>query len=610
MLARKFPWRDDLLRFGSSGDEVRMRPEYLNYLFFSAMANELPPSSCLPLRQTRRHRLAILAGRRVFEGFAWHNACYPLVPSLWQDILRLARPDYLLVESCLYDSARAWPLDCFRPDYPARMRLITETATRMGIPSIFWYTLGSDLLPRFIEGMRGFDIVACADSQLMDILQAHGLQPRYFPWAFSPEQFNPLKNTGRPPHGAMLLFNGISDMIRFEHVRDLLEKLDIPELAIIDSSMLVPEYNLHHFPDKRLLAHVKGCVSQTFLQDWYKNATALLTISDPGGSLTPAQQWRALEAAACHVPVLHYGKNRHQFLDNFSEFFADIKNLRTRYEELRASFIELEIAGHLAWRRAHRSFTFAHRMDEMESWLGLGSRTEAMASVIVPSMRPQNYAHAIAQYSGQNYANKELIYVYNGAWESMPQTSGDATHISHVPSEYTTGMAMNAGARAAHGDIIFRFDDDDMYGPDYIADRMTYFREFPIDILCNSRFFVNFVGSDQAWLIGQQDGTEDHTAFPLGAASYAMHKYSGGSVAMRRAFALTVGFQEQAYAHADVSLLMKGILFAPQAIFLKTDWLNFCVRRNDASRHTWMATRDEIMAGGIPCPVSLASIFI
>lgn len=609
MIIRKFPARDDFLRLGSSGEELCMRPEYRNMLFFALQPSHEPVPACLPCQRKKRQRVALIASSRVFNGFAWHNACYPLVPGFWRQTLRLSRPAYLLVESCLYDSARSWPLACFRANFTSRIREICNAARRLAIPAIFWYTLGPDLLPCFAEVMRSFDFVACADIQIMENLRKMGLEPRYFPWAFAPEQFNPLKNRGASCRRAGLLFDGISRLMRFSHIRYLLKKLDLPDLEIIESGMLVPEYNLQHFDTGEIAGKIAGCVSQTFIQDWYRQASALLSLPDSPRSLSPAQQWRALEAAACHLPVLHYGSQDTEFLKNFAELFSSADSLRERWETLRNNFMEREIAGHLAWRKSHSSFTFSQRMDELESWLGLDHPKELAASVVVPSIRPQYYESVAKWFRNQKYRNSELIYVFNGSGQVFNPPAEAGIRVLHVPAEYSSGMVINAGICAARGDCVFKCDDDDLYGLSYVADRMIYFREFPVDILCNARFFVNFADSGEAHLVGASDGGDDHTIFPMGHTSYSMYKANGGSLAMRREFAVNVKFQEQAYAHADVSLLMKGILFARRAIFLKVDCLNFCVRRGETALHTWAAASEEIMAHAV-CSTPLEMLFV
>lgn len=613
MIIRKASARSRLLRFGCSGDSVDVPPEALGALLYFLPPSLERPLAALPVKRQQLARVAMIASPRVHDGFAWHNACYELTSSNWQAVLRLARPDYLLVESCLYDSARAWNLHAFdSASYAAQLHTLAEAARMAGVPSVFWYTLGEDMLDFFLEGMRTFDFVGCADTLALERLTRSGIAAHPLPWAFAPEQFNPLTNFKLAEYPPTLLFDGIARMMRFPLVRETLDALRDMNLHIIDTGMLTTPYNLERFPHRALAAHVRGDVSQTIVQELYKTVGAYLSVEDAPGCLPPAQHWRALEAAACRCPVLHCGNAGHNetFLKDFVEILPSPEAIKTRYTELLAQSLERERAGHLAWRAAHNRHTFAHRMDAIHSWLGI-SRTavpKPLASIVTPSMRPQNQAHVLRQYEQQSYPCKELVYVFNGDAGQIPSLPTDRQDIRivHVPREYSTGMVMNAGLQEAKGEYVFRLDDDDLYGHNYVSDRMIYFREFDINALSNSRSFITFENNGFVSILGVEEISQDNTVFSMGNASYSILKFTGGSIAMKKNYALYAAYQEQAYAYTDVAILFKNIFFTPCVAYCKVDALNFCVVRHDIAGHTWAAPRQEIMqytqAGSVPLP--------
>lgn len=617
MIIRKISAKSRLLRFGCSGDSAEIPPEALNSLLYFLSPRLERPLSALPVQCRQLARVAMIASPRVHDGFAWHNACYELTPANWQAVLRLIQPDYLLVESCLYDSARAWNLHVFNKDaYTIQLRSLAEAARSAGVPSIFWYTQDEGMSGLFLEGMRAFDFVGCADVRAMEHLTRSGIAARPLLWAFAPEQFNPLTNFKLAEYPSMLLFDGIARMIRFHHVRAVLEVLRDADLHIVDTGMLTTPYNLERFPHKALAAHVRGNISQTVVQELYKTAGAYLSVEDAPGCLPPAQHWRALEAAACRCPVLHCGAAGHNetFLKDFAEIILSPEAVKERYRALCSPDLERERAGHMAWRAAHERHTFAHRMDVIHRWLGISrvAVTQPLASIVIPSMRPENQAHVMFQYERQTYPHKELIYVFNGDAVHAPSLPGGRHDIClvQVPREYSTGMVMNAGLHAAKGEYVFRLDDDDLYGDNYVADRMIYFREFPIKALSNSRSFVTFKKSNEAFLLGVENPIQDDTIFSFGNTSYSILKFTGGSVAMEKSYALYTSYQEQAYAYTDVSILLKGIFFTPCASYIKVDGLNFCILRHDTAEHTWAASRAEIMQYSQAGSVPLESIFV
>ncbi len=252
-------------------------------------------------------------------------------------------------------------------------------------------------------------------------------------------------------------------------------------------------------------------------------------------------------------------------------------------------------------------------MRTIHEWLGLDTThfKDLSASMVVPSMRPQNFASVLAMYDAQTYAPRELVYVFNGPPGLAPQMPDRPDIVFRAISpEYSTGTVMNAGTRAANGDIIFKCDDDDLYGPNYMLDRMILFTEFAIDVLSNATNFFTFGDSGQAVDIASENADGDNTVFCMGNAAYAMLKYTGGTVAMRKKHALRASFMGNAYAHEDVAQLLKGIFLTPTAVYAKVDGFNFCVVRNSVGSHTWAASHSEIMKLARSEPVPLESVFI
>ena len=142
---------------GQSGDFVAVAPEDRGVYFYDMPCAETFAPSAVPLVPRQCARVALLASPRCFEGLAWHAACLPLAPGDWRHILDSAAPDYLLVESCVYDSRRAWPqLPHAVAGNAALLRDMAEHAAARGIPALFWHTLGPEMLPYFAGALSAF----------------------------------------------------------------------------------------------------------------------------------------------------------------------------------------------------------------------------------------------------------------------------------------------------------------------------------------------------------------------------------------------------------------------------------------------------------------------
>lgn len=613
MIIRKSTARARQWRFGQSGDLLESMPEDFGAFLLGLPGQPQAPLNSLPLIQRVLARVALLVSARVADGFAWHNACLELKPANWKIILEQTKPDYLLVESCFYDSARAWPLLAFNHDCRNRIyQEIVKTARKSGIPSIFWHTLGPEMLPYFLEACRAFDIIACAESESIEILKKKNIEAALLPYAFSPEQFNPLSNPRLAPPTGNLIFDGIGSMLRFPKICSALEYFKNLDLAIVDSGMITPEYNLRHFYDSELSAKALGNISQTRIQDVFKNSAGYLSLS-PEKYPMPLTQWRSLEAAACRLPVLHVGKPD-EFMASFAEIFANAGDAAECWREMRQNPLARERAGHLAWRKTHQEHTFAKRMAQIHRLLDLPGDPfpVAKASIITPSIRSINFPQAMRRYEDQTWPNKEFVYVFNGPEEDAPilSPSRDDIHIMRISQDHATGMAMNAGIMAARGEYIFRMDDDDLYGADYVGDRMIYFREFNVDSLSNARAWFTFGDSGLAAMGSTSKVHQDNTVAALGSLTYQILNFPGGTWSLKRSFALRLGFTGGANAWADVAFLLKGMFFAINSAHIKTDAFNFCVRRNNPEEHTWSVSKAELKSYLGKIEVPLGEIFV
>lgn len=600
-----------LAHIGQSGDSVAVAPDENGVYFHGVPLSETFPPSALPLERRPCARIAMLAGERCVAGFSWHATCLPLTPSNWRHVLDAAAPEYLLIESCVYDSRRAWPL---LPQAVAAdaglLRRMAEYAARKDIPAIFWHTLGPDMLPCFVEALPAFAVVACADAISLEKLRRRGLSPRLLPQAFAPEYFNPVSGPRFEAPSSRIVFDGIARLARFGDVRDAVAPFLGKDLAIVDSGALTPPYNLARSPARVFSGAVLGTISRTRLPDLYKDSAACLSVATPREGYAPAWEQRALEAAACRLPVLHVGPLTGPMAE-IASTFPNGAQAAEFWHYLRNEPLALARHAHLAWRKSHEEHTFAHRMAVIHQWLGIGGDPlpRARASIITPSMRPGNFPHVLAQYEAQSWPSKELVYVFNGPENEMPRCDRPDVRMLHVPPEHAAGMAMNAGLMGATGDCVFRLDDDDLYGAHYVADRMLYFREFAIDSLTNARIWTTFDGAC-ARVSRPYSVPQDETVIALGCATYAVGRYPGASWAARRDFALRLGFLEAANAHADVAFLLKAMSLAPASPHLRVAPFNLCVRRGEPAGHTWGVSRTEFESLLSPGVAALDEVFL
>ena len=114
--------------------------------------------------------------------------------------------------------------------------------------------------------------------------------------------------------------------------------------------------------------------------------------------------------------------------------------------------------GHLAYRYVHENHTYRHRINEVFGRVGLEplSMERPPVSVLMPTMRPQNVARCIENFTRQTYQNKELILILNNAEFDVEAVRRDVDEIPnvqvlHVEGRTTLGDSLNRGVEAGVG---------------------------------------------------------------------------------------------------------------------------------------------------------------
>jgi glycosyltransferase involved in cell wall biosynthesis len=93
-----------------------------------------------------------------------------------------------------------------------------------------------------------------------------------------------------------------------------------------------------------------------------------------------------------------------------------------------------------------------------------------VSCIVATCDRPAFLGQALKNYSLQTCPDTELIVVDDGEFSVGHLCAGFA-NVRHIRLKEKThiGTKMNIGIEAAKGDILQKLDDDDYYGPDFLA---------------------------------------------------------------------------------------------------------------------------------------------
>jgi glycosyltransferase involved in cell wall biosynthesis len=127
-------------------------------------------------------------------------------------------------------------------------------------------------------------------------------------------------------------------------------------------------------------------------------------------------------------------------------------------------------------REVFSKHLYGHRADSVLSAAGVSApRRERSISVILPTNRPDQIDHAIAQVAAQDHRPLQLVLVLHGIPVDGVEARARAAGIEDVVvlsagSSLTLGAILNLGIDAADGAYLAKMDDDNLYGRHYLSD--------------------------------------------------------------------------------------------------------------------------------------------
>ena len=128
---------------------------------------------------------------------------------------------------------------------------------------------------------------------------------------------------------------------------------------------------------------------------------------------------------------------------------------------------------------------------------GLSNRS---VSVIVVSNRPAMLPRWSALAAAQTHPHHEIVFVCHGDMFEPDELArageilGDQLSIIRAPASLTLGEALNLGVESSGGELIVKWDDDDLYGPDHLEDLTRAYEYSGADLVGKAAEFVHLAG--------------------------------------------------------------------------------------------------------------------
>lgn len=305
---------------------------------------------------------------------------------------------------------------------------------------------------------------------------------------------------------------------------------------------------------------------------------------------------RVFEATACGAAVVTTPTAA------ITRFFGDdgltlIEDEKTAYDYMRTLLRSDELRErrvHQAQRRIWENDTYTHRAREVMAAVGLEPQEQSQldsCSIVVCTNRPDHVALIAENVARQNVDDLELIVVTHG-FHAEPEEflscegSERIAHLTVVEADVssTLGENLNRGFEATTGDYVFRMDDDDFYGSNYVRDQLHAIKFSRAALVGKAETYIYFEEANATFL-----------TFPGKAHRYTDFVRGATFAGPRKTF---VDFKFKEQRLGEDSNFIDQVKRAGGKIY-SSDRFNYIVNRmGDKSRHTWTVADANLMGTG------------
>ncbi|PKH57903.1 hypothetical protein CXF94_23975 [Halomonas sp. Choline-3u-9] len=548
--------------------------------------------------------IALISGERVYWSMQQEGKIISLTEVNWQWVFKYADIDLLLIESCAETATGDWFMAQTAPDFENSIfGEMVASAKKHKIPVAYWFTLDEEYLPQYQPIIEWIDNVFCADEKAVEALEQQRVKATYLPPAVQPALFTKLNQyTAEKRELKRLVCDDLVDVIQSWEGRESFYQ----DVQAFGGYFFDSRNQVWNTKTKKLELKPESLLGTLDLHSraaLFKESRTLGILKSASRTRTD-MKWSAVEAAASHMTILlEAGVDVGEFASlclqpgNQDQFFVEL--IRQDKDKL-----YYERVAQKAWREALMNHTYSHRVSTIcqqlkieHDWVEYPS-----AAMVTPSYRKKFLERAKESFMRQTYPNKHWAMVFNGPKKEFSEIKAEVEQVEnsqaiYVPAELHAGPCMNAGIQAVIVEYVFRMDDDDYYGSNYLLDMMLHNRVIDFDVIGKSfRSFVmkdDFPGVLFYRNVGIMDFKKPSCCFskdlPVG-----MNYLAGCSQGGKRSFLLKYPYPERNFGSVD-SQWLDSLRERDKGLILCTDDFNMVVDRRSSGDHTWSIGMDAFI---------------
>ncbi|AOH36130.1 glycosyltransferase [Luteimonas sp. JM171] len=537
-------------------------------------------------------RIAFIGTPDLANELAFEAAISALPEEGWRSQLAAGNFSMLLLEPVWHVGNREWRGSM--ADGSRRrsgVEEVLEYARERGIPTVLWFRADSSEIEHFGWMAPRVDAVYGVNPDVASKLEERVGRPvAVLPPAIQPALHNPLRSWEQIGAG------GFDERVLFDGWLDLMEGADSDPLVrhFKDSRLLVAEsewefggVRLNDVPEFK--RNAAGCVSGLGKAALARMVAAELFRESP---LIP--EWRREQmiqrSIACGT-IAATSSGRGQQWGSLP-LQGRPETLAPRIDALLDDPLARARMRHLAFRELFSSNCLADRLNQIASDVGLNvsfGRKPATVAGLLITMRPELLESCLDRFRADLYPHKELVVVLHGQHFSLSQARslvrpGEPISVFQFGKQLSLGECLNFAASQTDADYWAKFDDDDLYGPNYLSDIMLYRRATNFSLGGKPAAFIYSEG-DQEIRWDPQYASERAWQYRRANRKERIH-IAGGTLIGKMEILREVPFSDVRRRGSDTDLLRRAD--AAGIDFVAFDFFNFALFRSaQQGFHTW-----------------------
>ncbi|QGU08486.1 hypothetical protein COCCU_12935 [Corynebacterium occultum] len=546
-------------------------------------------------------RVAVILDNFSLAAWDYEFDTVPVTPGNWRDRIDDSI-DLLLVESAWNGVGGAWQYQLTGSKAPSTALVdLVGHCRGKDIPTVFWNKEDPPHFEDFLDTAKLFDVVFTTDiNKVPEYRKELGHENIHvMSFAAQPAIHNPIRIKSMHQRGD-IAFAGTYFAHKFPERREQMDLLlnaaaevsPRMEHGLTIFSRFIGTDEKYQFPAP-VDRYVAGSLPYEKMLSAYRDFKVFLNVNSVIDSPSMCAR-RIFEITASGTPVVSAPSAAIEQFFPIDEIptVTDPQETQWMLRSLVNSPRLRDRMVHRAQRRIWGNHTYTHRAQQILDAVGLetSAQERPRVSVLVSTNRPHQLEHVLDQVAAQLDVDIELLLLGHGFEFDTTQVESacsergiETVRCLTAPSSHSLGTCLNQLVAESTGDILAKFDDDDLYGPHYLLDQVNALFYSGADLVGKAAAFA-YLESSGTLLLRRPDLEHRWTDFVCGP-----------TLVGRRETFEAVPFADR--TRGEDSRFLEEVLESGRRIYA-ADRFNFIQVRGHGT-HTWDAVDTEFLANGV-----------